>query len=60
MQFHQGTKAVFSVEGKDGRIKTNAPGASQIVPNKIFMKLCNAGTSAENQKRVMLLFNKSA
>ena len=60
MEFHQGTKAVFSVESKDGKIKPNAPGVSQIVPNKIFMKLCNAGTSVENQKRVMLLFNKSA
>ena len=60
MEFHQGTKAVVSLEGRDGRIKPNAPGVSQIVPNKIFMKLCNAGTSVENQKRVMLLFNKSA
>lgn len=60
MEFHQGTKAVFSIEGKDGKIKPNAPGASQIVPNKIFMKLSNAGTSVQNQKRVMLLFNKSA
>jgi hypothetical protein len=62
MEFHQGTKAVFSHERREdgGRIKPNAPGVSQIVPNKIFMKLCNAGTTAENQKRVMLLFNKSA
>jgi hypothetical protein len=60
MEFHKGTKAIFSVEGVDGKIKPNAPGAQQMVPNKIFTKLCNAGTSVENQKRVMLLFNKSA
>lgn len=48
MEFHKGTKAIFSVETKEGKIKPNAPGATQIVPNKIFMKMLNAGTSVEN------------
>ena len=60
MEFHKGTQAIFSVESKEGKIKPNAPGVQQIVPNKIFTKICNAGTSEENQKKVMLLFNKSA
>ena len=60
MEFHKGTQAIFSFESKEGKIKPNAPGVQQIVPNKIFTKICNAGTSEENQKKVMLLFNKSA
>jgi len=64
MEFHSATKAVFSFEGKDGKIMANntvkpVPGQEKI-PNKIFMKMLNQGTSPENQKKVMLLFNKNA
>ena len=30
------------------------------MPNKMFIKMLNQGTSPENQKKVMLLFNKNA
>jgi hypothetical protein len=58
MEFHSLTKAVFSIEGK---IVPNNPAEKMPpIPNKIFMKMLKQGTSPENQKKVMLLFNKNA
>ena len=58
MEFHASTKAVFSMEGK---VVPNNPSEKPApIPNKIFMKMLNQGTSPENQKKVMLLFNKNA
>ena len=66
MEFNTNTKAIFSTE-KNGITQPNkfmstihGKQYACPVPKKIFMKLADAGTSLENQKRVMLLFNKNA
>ena len=59
MEFHASTKAIFSFDG--GKIVPNNPAQQQApMPNKMFIKMLNQGTSPENQKKVMLLFNKNA
>jgi hypothetical protein len=45
----------------EGKVVPNNPSEKPApIPNKIFMKMLNQGTSPENQKKVMLLFNKNA